>query len=100
MNSIRQYDASTSVEPVELARSGRKFIYPPTEKIGVIEVENFPSLGKLAALRFIEWVQRILDRWDSGEIKRLLKEYGIDAPRRPDMRSLVFVQIDEFYPMN
>jgi len=25
----------------------------PTEKIGVIGVDNFPALGKLAALRFI-----------------------------------------------
>ncbi|NIT62095.1 MAG: hypothetical protein GWN00_39645, partial [Aliifodinibius sp.] len=27
------------------------------EKIGVIQVQNFPLLGKLAALRFLEWVQ-------------------------------------------
>jgi glucosamine-6-phosphate deaminase len=123
MDLVRQYDPGTSVEAVELARSGRKFIYPPAEKIGVIEVENFPSLGKLAALRFIEWVlknpggvialptgrtpehfikwvQRILGRWDSREIRRLLGEYGIRGSRRPDMRSLVFVQIDEFYPMD
>ena len=122
-NSVRPYDASSSVEPVELARSGRKFIYPPTEQIGVIEVENFPALGKLAALRFIEWVlknpggvialptgrtpehfirwvRRILDRWNTGEIKRLLREYGISASGPPDMRSLIFVQIDEFYPMD
>ena len=29
--------------------------YEPTEKISTYIVENFPSLGKAAALRFLEW---------------------------------------------
>ena len=53
-----QYDGSSTVETLELERSGRKLIYPPTEKIQVIEVTNFPELGKLTALRFIEWTQK------------------------------------------
>jgi glucosamine-6-phosphate deaminase len=119
----RQYDATSTVEEVELQRSGRKALYPPTEKIAVIEVENFPLLGKLTALRFIEWVvknpggvislptgktpehfikwvMRILERWESKEIRQLLAEFGIDASRKPDMKSLSFVQIDEFYPID
>ena len=35
------------VEQIALERSGRKLIYAPTEKITIIEVENFPLLGKL-----------------------------------------------------
>ena len=120
---MRQYDGSSTVEKVELDRSGRDFLYGPVEKIRIIEVENFPLLGKLTALRFIEWVLknpggtislptgktpehfikwvgRILARWDTKEIQSLLGDYGIKSAKRPDMKSLSFVQIDEFYPMD
>ena len=118
----RTYDASSVVESHELSRSKHKQIYPPTEKIRIIEVENFPLLGKLTALRFIEWVlknpggvislptgktpehfikwvQRILTRWEMIEVQSILDTYGIPRIQRPDMKSLHFVQIDEFYPM-
>ncbi|MBP1654004.1 MAG: hypothetical protein H6Q28_560, partial [Bacteroidetes bacterium] len=36
MNLPRQYSSSSSVESVELARSGRKQMYAPTEKIPII----------------------------------------------------------------
>ncbi|MGB5872569.1 MAG: glucosamine-6-phosphate deaminase [Bacteroidota bacterium] len=121
MNPTRTYDASSEVEQIELRRSGRKEIYPPTEKIRVIEVENFPLLGKLTALRFVEWVgknpggvvslptgktpehfikwvMRILERWTSRGIQAILEEFGIDGSKRPDLGDLSFVQIDEFYP--
>ena len=49
---------SSRVEQKVLERTGQQILYPPTEKIGVIVVDSFPSLGKLAALRFIEWVQQ------------------------------------------
>jgi glucosamine-6-phosphate deaminase len=120
---MRTYDGTSSVEKVELERSGRLFWYTPTEKIRIIEVENFPLLGKLTALRFIEWVQknpggvislptgktpehfikwvtRILSRWQTKDIQALLTDHGIDGTKRPDMKSLSFVQIDEFYPMD
>ena len=98
-------------------------LYPENEKIKTIVVENFPSLGKLAAMRFIEWaqdhpggvislptgktpehfirwVQRLMTHWDEGEIRRELEEAGIDPGRKPDLHSLHFVQIDEFYPID
>jgi glucosamine-6-phosphate deaminase len=119
----RTYDATSSVEEIALKASGRPYFYPPAEKIKIIEVANFPALGKLIALRFIEWVlknpsgvislptgktpehfikwvQRILKRWRTPEIQQLLEANGIDPSRPPEMRSLHFVQIDEFYPMN
>jgi len=121
--SQRSYDAMSNVEDLAVKASGRKSIYPPTEKIKVVEVANFPMLGKLAALRFVEWVQRnpggvislptgktpehfikwivrILDRWETKEIQKLLETSGIDHSVKPDMKSLAFVQIDEFYPMD
>ncbi len=120
---MRVYDGSSSVESIELKRSGREYSYVPTEKIQIIEVDNFPLLGKLAAFRFIEWVMKnpggvislptgktpehfikwvshILERWKSKEIQSMLEEYGIEGARQPDMKGLSFVQIDEFYPMD
>ena len=120
---MREYDGTSTVEEIERARSGRPLKYAPTEKIAVIEVDNFPMLGKLTALRFVEWViknpggvislptgktpemfikwtSRILQRWDEAEIQDLLAAYRIAGSRKPDMKSLTFVQIDEFYPMN
>ncbi|MCC6398430.1 MAG: glucosamine-6-phosphate deaminase, partial [Bacteroidetes bacterium] len=119
----RMYDISSSVESFELQKGGRALLYPPTEKIRVVEVDTFPLLGKLSAFRFIEWVlknpggvislptgktpehfikwvTRILERWDAPEIRKQCEAYGIDCSRRPDMESLWFVQIDEFYPMD
>jgi glucosamine-6-phosphate deaminase len=121
--TIRQYDGTSTVEELELRRSRRKPRYVPTEKIDVIEVEHFPALGRLTALRFIEWVvknpggaialptgktpehfikwvARILERWNTREIMSLVEAAGIQGSKRPDMRSLHFVQIDEFYPMD
>jgi len=121
--TLPTYDGSSSVESVELQRSGRPLRYEPTEKVGIIEVDNFPLLGKLTAFRFIEWVlknpggvislptgktpeffikwvNRILARWEKKEIQSLLEGYGIKANAKPDMKSLSFVQIDEFYPMD
>ncbi len=115
--------ALTPVEEVAVRGSSFDALYAPTEKIPTIVVENFPSLGKLAAMRFVEWVQqhpngvismptgktpehfigwvrRLLAEWDTPEIQQTLREAGVDPTKRPDMRGLHFVQIDEFYPMD
>jgi glucosamine-6-phosphate deaminase len=117
---------SLELSPVEfkaVEASPFAALYPPAEKIPVITVDNFPALGRLAAMRFIEWVQqnpggvislptgktpehfikwveRILARWDSDEVRSYLTEAGIDPAIKPDMGSLYFVQIDEFYPID
>ncbi len=98
-------------------------MYPPRERMGVIVAENFPALGRLAALRFLEWVRhnpdgvvslptgktpeyfirwvnRFLSGWDKDEVQRELEKGGLDPALRPDMRGLHFVQIDEFYPID
>jgi len=113
----------SNVEDAALARSTFDILYKPTEKIKTIVVEHFPALGKLTAMRFIEWMQqnpggvislptgktpehfinwveRILNMWNTDEIRRELAENGIDPARRPDMKGLHFVQIDEFYPIH
>ncbi|MDE0965698.1 MAG: glucosamine-6-phosphate deaminase [Candidatus Latescibacteria bacterium] len=112
----------TVVERKAVGASPFAEIYPPTEKINTIVVENFPALGKLAAMRFLEWaqdhpggvislptgktpehfirwVQHVMAHWGEARIIRELEGAGIDPTRKPDLRSLHFVQIDEFYPI-
>jgi glucosamine-6-phosphate deaminase len=114
---------TSKVEEYFLQLSGREWRYEPTEKINVIEVPNFPSLGKLTALRFLEWVQanpegvislptgktpeyfikwtkHYLEDWDTPEVKQELTEIGLDVSNKPDLSKLYFVQIDEFYPID
>lgn len=114
---------NSRVEEIALKKSGHKLVYPPAEKTGVIVVDNFPALGKLTALRFLEWVQenpggvislptgktpeyfikwvkRYLSSWEEAETQKDLEENGVDPGKRPDMQGLHFVQIDEFYPIH
>ena len=90
----------------------------------MLEVGSFPLLGRLGALRFIEWAQRspggvcalptgrtpehfinwtkkLLEGWDEPGTRELLEEGGVDVRKgKPDMASLRFVQLDDFYPMH
>ncbi len=113
----------TSVEKVAVEASPFDVLYPPAEKIPTIVVESFPALGKLAAMRFLEWVQhhpegvislptgkspehfirwvqRLLGDWDSPGTQKILEQAGIDGTIKPVMSGLHFVQIDEFYPLD
>jgi len=113
----------TPVEQAALRASAYEALYPPAEKVRTIVVDNFPALGRLVAMRFIEWVQdnpegvvalptgktpehfirnvtRLLRTWDEAETRAELEAAGVDPARRPDMRGLRFTQIDEFYPMD
>ncbi len=98
-------------------------MYPPDEKIPSIIVENFPSLGRLAAVRFLEWVlanpegvvslptgktpeyfikfvQYYLKHWNRKEVRTSLEQMGLVTEYKPDLSGLQFVQIDEFYPID
>jgi len=113
----------SSVEKTAIANTPFKAQYPPAEKIKTIVVSTFPELGRLAALRFIEWAQEnpggvislptgktpeyfikwishILTKWNSPKTRHILENGGVDPGKFPDMQSLRFVQIDEFYPIN
>jgi glucosamine-6-phosphate deaminase len=119
----KQNILNSDVEKNALSNSERELRYGPTEKIGVIEVDNFPALGKLTALRFLEWVQEnrggvvslptgktpehfikwvsfYLSQWSQKTTQQDLEEGGINPSIKPDIKSLTFVQIDEFYPIN
>lgn len=114
---------NSKVENFYLSKSCKKLIYEPVEKIPVIQVDNFPELGELTALKFIEWLQnnpegvvslptgktpehfiywitRIFRDWNRPGIVEKLKSVDLDPKKRPDMKKIKFVQIDEFYPID
>ena len=117
-------DSELVISPVEraaLKESAFDFQYLPEEKLPAIVVDNIPALGRLAALRFIEWAQGnpggvislptgktpeyfikwmqwILGNWDTKGVQDSLPE--MSCLRETGSKSLYYVQIDEFYPMN
>jgi glucosamine-6-phosphate deaminase len=120
---MKEYNNCSKVEDIAVETFRKKIMYPPYEKIKVLEVPNFPTLGKMVSLRFLEWLQLnpegvislptgktpehfikwtgyYLKNWDKKGVKRELISWGIDVSRRPDMRDYCFVQIDEFYPID
>ncbi len=113
----------SKVEQYFLSKSKKELQYKPTEFIPIIQVDNFPELGKLTALRFVEWLQdnpkgvvslptgktpehfikwvsRIMNEWDSEFVQNILTEVGIDTTNKPDLAKVTFIQIDEFYPID
>lgn len=119
----KKYNNSSRMEESAVKKFGNKLSYPPYERIKVLEVPNFPALGKVVALRFIEWLtmnpegvislptgktpehfiqwtRYYLNNWDKKDVRDELNSWGIDVSYMPDMRSYWFVQIDEFYPID
>ncbi len=113
----------SNVEKYALKQSPYQLIYEPTEKIPSVILPNFPMLGKVTALRFLEWVQNnpggtislptgkspeyfikwvryLLNNWDRSTVRAELEKIGINSNVKPDMKSLHFVQIDDFYPID
>ncbi|MDA3929045.1 MAG: glucosamine-6-phosphate isomerase, partial [Prolixibacteraceae bacterium] len=92
-----------------------------TTKIPYLIVPNFPTLGLITSLRFLEWVaenptgvislptgktpehfikwtQYFLNNWESS--KSIREENGLFLDVKPNLNGLHFVQIDEFYPID
>lgn len=93
------------------------------EKIRVLEVDHYVTLGQFTALRFLEWVaanpggvialptgktpeffikwtQYYLENWQVEAESGILKKIGLDGEKVPDMKSLPFFQLDEFFPIH
>lgn len=111
----------TKVEQKFLATSTRQSEYPH-EYFAVIDVRNQYELGKLTALRFIEWVQdhphgvvgftsgntpeffiKFLDyyknNWHKPAVQAELQAVGIKLKKFPKTSDLKLVQLEEVYPM-
>ncbi len=108
------------VEHAFIAKSG---IEENTTRIPYVVVDNFPKLGLLTAMRFLEWTSEnpdgvislptgktpeffikwteyLLNNWEKPEGLKLRDEFGLKVSKRPDLRGLQFVQIDEFFPIS
>jgi glucosamine-6-phosphate deaminase len=108
------------VEKAFFDRSGRKKM---TTGIPYVVVDNFPGLGLLTSLRFLEWVAEnpdgvislptgktpeyfikwtkyLLNNWESPEAIKIREDNGLFLKKKPSLRGLHFVQIDEFYPID
>jgi glucosamine-6-phosphate deaminase len=91
--------------------------------IQYILVDNFPKLGLLSALRFLEWAsenptgvislptgktpeyfikwcQYLLENWENKKGQEMLSKYGLGGTKKPSLKGLQFVQLDEFYPIS
>ena len=91
-------------------------------RIPLIVVDNYVELGQLSALRFLEWVslnpggvialptgktpeffikwvQFYLANWKTALNSGILAKIGLNKHLKPDMKSLYFFQLDEFFPI-
>ncbi|MBW6490753.1 MAG: hypothetical protein K0B15_06100 [Lentimicrobium sp.] len=113
----------TFTSKVETAFYWKKGVEKTTTKTPYIITHDFPKLGLLTSLRFLEWIsenpegiislptgktpeyfikytRHILENWSKTETRQLLGEYGLSEVKKPKLRGLQFVQIDEFYPIS
>ncbi len=116
------FSPPSPVEQYFLKRSNLDFRYAPDEKIPIVQVNNFPLLGQVTALRFLEWVQsnpeglislptgktpeyfiryveHYLATWEQKKTQAFMEEVGLNPSQKPELRGLGFVQIDEFFPI-
>ncbi|MBC8346441.1 MAG: glucosamine-6-phosphate isomerase [Candidatus Marinimicrobia bacterium] len=86
-------------------------------------VDNFPQLGLLTSLRFLEWVNdnpegvislptgktpehfikwtnHFIHNWDDEKLEKIRKDNGLTIQKKPELNGIHFVQIDEFYPIS
>src|ERR1035437_1326446 len=119
----RKYNVGSKVEAFFEKQFKNSKVNKTDEKIKTIEVDNYINLGQLTALRFLEWValnpggvvalptgktpeffikwtKYYLENWDTELKSGILHEIGLDSSLRPDMKSLFFVMIDEFFPLD
>jgi glucosamine-6-phosphate deaminase len=110
----------SGVEKTFFERSGRKLW---TTGIPYIVAGNFPELGLLTSLRFLEWVagnpegvislptgktpeyfikwtMQFLSAWNKKENQEIMRDNGLELEKQPTLAGLHFVQIDEFYPID
>jgi len=119
-NEVMNTKGLTKVENTFLKRSGR---VKCSTAIPYIVVQNFPSLGLLTSLRFLEWVaenpegvislptgktpeyfikwtNKLLNGWGKRENRKIMEDNGLSLVKKPSLKGLQFVQMDEFYPIN
>ena len=115
---MKQFNWST----VESSFFDRRDLKEQTTEIPYIIIDNFPDLGLIVSLRFLEWVLEnpegvislptgktpeyfikwthyLLNNWNDSKVESIRKNHGLSSKIKPDLSRLTFVQIDEFYPL-
>jgi glucosamine-6-phosphate deaminase len=115
--------SSYPLSEVEKAFQRESGVEKISTRIPYLMVDNFPKLGLITACRFLEWVsenpqgvislptgktpeyfikwtQYLLENWDTKKGKETREKYGLGAVKKPFLKDLTFVQIDEFYPIS
>lgn len=111
---VKESISLSNVESSFIRRSGLRPCYSPIERIPSIEVENVYELGKLVALRFIEWVhyhptgivalptgrtpeyfiktlEKLRSTWNNPVTRKEMRDIGLDLNEFPSMSELKFV---------
>lgn len=94
-----------------------------SEKVAVVQVASFDSLGRCLALDLLLWIEQnpngvislptgrtpesfiralrwYKENWNDPIAQKHRKEWGVTSERFPDTQNLTFVQIDEFLWMS
>ena len=110
----------TPLERSFLGKSEQKNI---STRIPYILTDNFPKLGLLTSLRFLEWISQnpegvislptgktpeyfikwtsyILNNFNKKNIKEILDDHQLHLVKKPETKGLRFFQMDEFYPID
>jgi glucosamine-6-phosphate deaminase len=118
-----QYDTENITEQYFIKQDKLYSDNKEFRKTPVITVDNYVELGQITAIRFLEWVARnpggvialptgktpeffikwvqyYLENWNKEIDKGLLGKIGFDPQWKPEMGSLTFFQLDEFFPIN
>lgn len=105
-----------------LQKPTRYFVNQPFN-IQTYVVDNYITLGQLTALRFLEWVchnpygvialptgktpeffiqwvKYYLANWEKEAVDGMIHALGFAPEERPQMHTLTFFQIDEFFPIS
>lgn len=114
----------TNLTPVEISFLEKSpQLSEMSTKIPYLIVDNFPKLGFLSALRFLEWVvdnpkgvislptgktpeyfikwtKYIIDNFETDSVQEMLAQNGLHLKKKPYLGDLKFVQIDEFFPID
>ncbi|MCC5938692.1 MAG: PIG-L family deacetylase [Lunatimonas sp.] len=115
--------ANYPLSPAEEAFLKESGVEKISSKIPYLIVDNFPKLGLMTACRFLEWAadnpngvislptgktpeyfikwtQFLLENWDKKKGLEIREKYNLQNVKKPILKDLQFVQIDEFYPIS
>jgi glucosamine-6-phosphate deaminase len=121
--SLKYQNNKISFTKVERAFQSESGIELITTRIPYITVDNFPKLGLITSLRFLEWVSEnpegiislptgktpeyfikwteyIIENWNDKKVEEIRNNYGLKGVKKPEFKGLQFIQIDELFPIN